>query len=189
MIGFGLKNIAVRHMSVMASQINSNSTVFSTTCLGLQERKHQSWPVERKMCRFMMMSSNGNICCVTGHLHGEFTGPRWIPRTQRLVRRRFDVVFVLRPNKRLSKQSWSWWFETPPSLLWRHCNVAMRTWETGPVWVIEGKAEWNGGGNMSMVTCLSSYTVRCRYNAVNFLQNPHNIHTIAHPWGTVIATP
>ena len=26
-------------------------------------------------------------------------------------------------------------------------------------------------------------TVRCRYNAVNFLQNPHNIHPIAHPWG------
>ena len=28
----------------------------------------------------MMTSSNGNICRVTGHLCGEFTGPRWIPR-------------------------------------------------------------------------------------------------------------
>ena len=27
------------------------------------------------------------------------------------------------------------------------------------------------------------YTVRCRYNAVNFLQNPHNRHPIARPWG------
>ena len=27
------------------------------------------------------------------------------------------------------------------------------------------------------------YTVRCRYNAVNFLQNPHNRHPIAHPSG------
>ena len=26
-----------------------------------------------------MMSSNGNIFCVTGHLCGEFTGHRWIP--------------------------------------------------------------------------------------------------------------
>ena len=26
-------------------------------------------------------------------------------------------------------------------------------------------------------------TVRCRYNAVNFLQNPHTRHPIAHPWG------
>ena len=29
----------------------------------------------------MMTSSNGNISRVTGHLCGEFTGPRWIPRT------------------------------------------------------------------------------------------------------------
>ena len=26
-------------------------------------------------------------------------------------------------NKRLSKQSWGWWFETPSRSLWRHCNV------------------------------------------------------------------
>ena len=30
----------------------------------------------------MMTSSNGNIFCVTGHLCGEFTGPRWIPHTK-----------------------------------------------------------------------------------------------------------
>ena len=29
-----------------------------------------------------MMSSNGNIFRVTGHLCGEFTGPRWVPRTK-----------------------------------------------------------------------------------------------------------
>ena len=28
------------------------------------------------------------------------------------------------------------------------------------------------------------HTVRCRYNAVNFLQNPHNRHPIARPWGS-----
>ena len=26
-------------------------------------------------------------------------------------------------------------------------------------------------------------TARCHYNAVNFLQNPHNRHPITHPWG------
>ena len=26
-------------------------------------------------------------------------------------------------NKRLSKQSWGWWFETPSRSLWHHCNV------------------------------------------------------------------
>ena len=30
----------------------------------------------------MMTSSNGNISSVTGHLRGEFTGHRWIPRTK-----------------------------------------------------------------------------------------------------------
>ena len=29
-----------------------------------------------------MTSSNGNILRVTGHLCGEFTGPRWIPHTK-----------------------------------------------------------------------------------------------------------
>ena len=31
---------------------------------------------------FMIMSSNGNISRVTGHLCGEFTGHRWIPITK-----------------------------------------------------------------------------------------------------------
>ena len=48
---------------------------------------------------------------------------RWIPRTQRPVTRSFDVFFDLRLNKRLSKQPWGWWFETPPWSLWRQCNV------------------------------------------------------------------
>ena len=32
--------------------------------------------------KHMMTSSNGNIFRVTGHLCGEFTGPRWFPRTK-----------------------------------------------------------------------------------------------------------
>ena len=42
------------------------------------------------------------------------------------VTRNFDVFFDLRLNKRLSKQSWGWWFETLSRPLWRHCNV--RSW-------------------------------------------------------------
>ena len=60
----------------------------------------------------MMTSSNGNIFRVTGHLCGEFTGLRWIP-AQKPVTRSFDVFFDLCLNKRLRKQSWGWWFETP----------------------------------------------------------------------------
>ena len=43
---------------------------------------------------------------------------------QRPVARGFDVFFDLRPNKRLSKQSWGWWFETPSRPLWRHRNAS-----------------------------------------------------------------
>ena len=43
--------------------------------------------------------------------------------TQRPVTRSFDVFFNVRLNKRLSKQSWGWWFETLSPPLWRHCNV------------------------------------------------------------------
>ena len=45
---------------------------------------------------------------------------RWIP-TKWPVMRSFDVFFDLRPNIRLSKQSWGWWFETPSRQLWRLC--------------------------------------------------------------------
>ena len=37
---------------------------------------------KQKSLTFMMTSSNGNVFSVTGHLCGEFTGPRWIPRTK-----------------------------------------------------------------------------------------------------------
>ena len=71
------------------------------------------------------MSSNGNIFRITGPLCGEFTGPGEFP-TQRPVTWSFDVFFELRLNKRLSKQPWGWWFETPPWSLWRQCNVGER---------------------------------------------------------------
>ena len=43
-------------------------------------------------------------------------------RPQRPVTRSFDVFFDLHSNKRLSKQWWGWWFETPSCPWWRHCN-------------------------------------------------------------------
>ena len=55
------------------------------------------------------------ICGGNSPVTGEFPA-------QRPVSRGFDVFFDLRPNKRLSKQSWGWWFETPSRPLWRHRN-------------------------------------------------------------------
>ena len=71
--------------------------------------------------RDMITSSNGNIFRVTGPLCGEFTGHRWIPHTKASDAELW-CFFYLRLNKRLSKPSWGWWFETPSYPLWRHCN-------------------------------------------------------------------
>ena len=71
---------------------------------------------------YTMTSSNGNIFRVTGPLCGEFTGPGEFP-TQRPVTWTSDVFFDLRLNKRLSRQPWCWWFETPSWSLSRRCNA------------------------------------------------------------------
>ena len=55
------------------------------------------------------------ICAGNSPVPGEF------PK-QRPVTRSFDVYFDLRPNKRLGKQSWGWWFETLSCSLWRPRN-------------------------------------------------------------------
>ena len=55
------------------------------------------------------------ICAVYSPVPGEFPA-------QRPVTRSFDVFFDLCLNKRLSKQSWRWWFETLSRPLWRHRN-------------------------------------------------------------------
>ena len=64
------------------------------------------------------------ICAGNSPVTGEFP-------VQRPVTRSFGVFFDLRPNKRLSKQSWCWWFETPSRPLWRHSTVnwAAVTWQ------------------------------------------------------------
>ena len=46
------------------------------------------------------------LCAGNSPVTGEFP-------SQRPVTRSFDVFFDLRLNKRLSKQWWGWWFETP----------------------------------------------------------------------------
>ena len=61
----------------------------------------------------MIASSNGNILRVTGPLCREFTCHRWIPRTK-YSDAELWCFFDMRLTIRLSKQSWGWWFETPP---------------------------------------------------------------------------
>ena len=69
----------------------------------------------------MMTSSNGHIFHVAGPLCGEFAGHRWIPLTKASDAELWCCL-DLRLNKRLSKQSRGWWFETPSRSLGRQCN-------------------------------------------------------------------
>ena len=96
-------------IDAVSNNKNSNMTILSFS--------------EMQPC--MMTSSNGNICRVTGPLCGEFTCHRWIPLTK-TSDAGSDVFFNLCLNKRLSKQSCGWWFETPSCSLWRYCNT---TWQ------------------------------------------------------------
>ena len=61
------------------------------------------------------------LCAGNSPVIGEFPA-------QRPVTRSFDVLFDLRMSKRLSKQSWGWWFETPSRPLWRHSNDTLYAW-------------------------------------------------------------
>ena len=119
-------------------------------------------PASYPACSFhiietMMTSSNGNIFRVTGPLCGEFTGPGEFP-AQRPVTRSFDVFFDLRPNKRLSKQPWGWWFETLSWSLWHHCYGLCQNLNTGSMtllrwhWTSTTHQKW---ASVNFNTCVS----------------------------------
>ena len=84
-----------------------------------------------------MTSSNGNIFRVTGDLCGEFTSPRWIPRTKSSDAELWCFLWSASEST-VSKQWWGWWFETLSRSFWRHCNDS---WQNS--WTIYGVLEIN----------------------------------------------
>ena len=56
------------------------------------------------------------LCVGISPVNGEFPAQRPVARSP-------YVFFHLCLNKRLSKQSQGWWFETPSRSLWRHSNI------------------------------------------------------------------
>ena len=94
--------------------------------------------------------------------------------SQRPVTRSFDVFFDLRLNQQWRRR----WFETPLRILWRHCNVELKL--HGLLATTEKHRQHNtlSGRTVRKYTIITSsnkagITVRCRYNAVNFLINIH----------------
>ena len=102
----------------------------------LKNCMHMTW-------RHQMETSSAllAICAGNSPVRGEFPA-------QRPVTWKFDVFFDLRPNKRLSKQWWGWWFETPSIPLWRHCNdlpclpAYIGSLSVNCVWEVKHKHIW-----------------------------------------------
>ena len=103
------------------------------------------------------------ICARNSPVPGEFPA-------QRPVTRSFDFFFDLRLNKRLSKQSRGWWFETLPSPLWRHSNVAIYDnnasnvfWTFGLGWLSNIPSIFNDSNcPLLIVLCMLHISV-CKY--------------------------
>ena len=84
---------------------------FSELLIARETRKKTWW--RHQMETFSALLA---LCVGNSPVTGEFP-------SQRPVTRSFGIFFLnLRVNKRLSKQPWGWWFETPLRSLWRHCN-------------------------------------------------------------------
>ena len=113
--------------------INSNGNMGVTYILNALELACSNLKIGIIWCypwwRHQMETSSALLALCAGNspVPGEFP-------TQRPVTRGFDVFFDLRPNKRLSKQSWGWWFETLSCSLWRHCNENQKQYQWF-VWV------------------------------------------------------
>ena len=84
---------------------------------------------------------------------------------QRPLTRIFDVFFDLRPNKRLSKQSWGWWFETTSRSLWQHCNVFsfLSTLESSDTHICQGPVSLCHYWFRPCLFCANPFQDRCRF--------------------------
>ena len=101
---------------------NQNPSIFLTNAAQLETRhtNPRRWKFYIPWWRHQMEAFSALLALFTGNspVPGEFP-------TQRPVTRSLDVFFDLRPNKRLRKQSWGWWFETLSRPLWRNCYAPL----------------------------------------------------------------
>ena len=68
-----------------------------------------------------LLALQNNVVSSANKIEGEFTGHRWIPLSKARDAELWCFLWSA-PDKRLSKQSWRRWFETPSHSLWCHCN-------------------------------------------------------------------
>ena len=121
----------------------------------------------------MVKSSNGNIFRATGLCVGNSPVVGEFP-SQRPVTRSLGVFFGLRLNKRLSKQSWGWWFETLSLPLWRHYNDVSGKTSYHQIW-------WNLEAAIHWVLKWLKFELGRRRRPSNS-ELPNNINVLISPW-------
>ena len=77
---------------------------------------------------------------------------RWIPHTKASDAELWCFLLSA-SDKRLSKQPWGWWFETPSWSLWRQCNGKLSFWQLPVQPVMKVSSKWrhfrfSDAGNM-----------------------------------------
>ena len=105
-----------RMLYIIWNKITMLYLASSIRCIKLSGKNITRW--RHQMETFSALLA---ICAGNSPVPGEFPALR--PVTQS-----FDIFFDMRPNKRLSKQWWAWWFETQPYPLWRHRNEMYCDW-------------------------------------------------------------
>ena len=106
------RNTANGHVVLVACRTNRSLSFRRKDSICLHKLS-----VEKRLWRHQMETFSAllAICAGNSPVIREFPA-------QRPVTRSFDDFFDLGLNKRLSKQSWGWWFETLSRPLWRHCD-------------------------------------------------------------------
>ena len=101
------------------------------------------------------------ICAGNSPVTGEFPAQR--PVTGSLM---FSLICT--GNKRSSKQSRGWWFETPSCPLWRHCNDDPVPWRTQ----MPHQASLNGFNTSSFIKKIRLLLLVESCKPIRYLQYP-----------------
>ena len=121
-----MKKCTQKYCTCLISRVNM-SYIYEPQCPSFSEQTISIGKIDilRSWWRHQMETFSAllDLCAGNSPVTGEFP-------SQRPVTRSCDVFFDLGLNKRLSKQSWDWWFETPACSLWRHLNVDLTRYIT-----------------------------------------------------------
>ena len=105
--------------------------------------------------------------------------------SQRPMTRSFDVLFDLRLNKRLSKQSWGWWSEMPSRSLWR--NRYLKQWLVIANWTFSNKLQWKFHHNTNI--CIqenASENIVCEITAILSRGDQISKSRSPYNWGGIL---